>query len=325
MKLSLRLEDWALRRPFRIAGAQWRSSPTLLVELESDGYVGRGEAQGVYFLGETVESMFQQVHDISIIIKKGLDRRTLQELLPPGGARNALDCALWDLECKQQGKTIWQLTGIEPRPVITVFTIGLEPEPHQMAAAAAAALDAPVLKVKLDADRPLERLSAIREARPDAKIVVDANQGWDMALLRSILPAGEKLALSMIEQPLPRGADQALSKLETGVELAADESCLHLAELDTAAERYGMINIKLDKTGGLSEALALARAAREKGCRLMVGNMLGTSLAMAPAFVLAQLCDFVDIDGPLLLKYDRPFGMQFERGVVQSIDPRLWG
>jgi len=232
---------------------------------------------------------------------------------------------MWDLECKQAGKTIWQLTGIKPKPVTTVFTIGLEDSPEAMAAKAAAAADAPILKIKLSGHMPYEKLAAIRAARRDAVLVVDANQGWSFELLKEVLPKCVDLNLAMIEQPLARGDDDMLEGFKSPITLAADESCLHTGELETAARRYSMVNIKLDKTGGLTEALKLARAAKAKGCKLMVGNMVGTSLSMAPSFVVAQLCDFVDIDGPLLLKYDQPNGLIYDKGVVKGIDPRLWG
>lgn len=325
MKISAHLEDWELVQPFRISGMEWLTSPTLVVQLEEDGFVGRGEAQGVFYLDETAAGLFGQVDRVAPEIRKGITRDELQDLLPAGGARNAVDCALWDLECKKTGKTIWQLTGINPKPVTTVFTIGLEPTPEEMAEKAAAAADAPVLKIKLNADRPYERLAAIRAARPDAELVVDANQGWDFDLLKEVIPKCVDLDLGMIEQPLPRGGDQMLEAFESPITLAADESCLDSSELETAARRYSMINIKLDKTGGLTEALKLAYAAKEKGCKLMVGNMVGTSLGMAPAFVIAQLCDFVDIDGPLLLKYDHPNGLSYEKGVVGVFDSRFWG
>ncbi len=274
---------------------------------------------------ETAQSIFEQVDAVAGEIRKGITREELQQLLPAGGARNAVDCALWDLECKRSGKTIWQLTGIDPKPVTTVFTIGLESTPEAMAAKAADAADAPVLKIKLDGHQPYEKLAAIRAARPDASLVVDANQGWDFELLKEVIPKCAGLDLGMIEQPLPRGADEMLEGFDSPVTLAADESCLDSSELEQAARRYSMINIKLDKTGGLTEALKLARAAREKGCNLMVGNMVGTSLGMAPSFVVAQLCDFVDIDGPLLLKYDHPLGLNYNKGVVGVFSPRLWG
>ena len=325
MKVSLHIEEWELTQPFRISNFEWVNARGIVVQLAEDGYVGRGEAQGVFYLDEDAESLFAQVHAVASEIRKGISREALQQLLPPGGARNAVDCALWDLECKKTRKTIWQLTGIEPKPVTTVFTIGLEATPEAMAAKAAAAADAPVLKIKLNADRPYERLAAIRAARPDAALVVDANQGWDFDLLQEVIPRCADLDLGMIEQPLPRGADGVLEGFDSPITLAADESCLHTGELETAARRYGMINIKLDKTGGLTEALKLAHEAKALGCQLMVGNMVGTSLAMAPSFVVAQLCDFVDIDGPLLLKYDRPHGLRYRDGIVRPFEPVLWG
>jgi len=284
MHFSAHIEDWELKQPFRIAGMEWKTTRSVVVQLADSGHIGRGEAQGVFYMDENA-----------------------------------------DLECKRAGKTIWELTGIVPGPVTTVFTIGMESSPEAMAEKAAAASDAPVLKIKLDAHMPYEKLAAIRAARPDALLVVDANQGWSFELMKEVLPKCVDLNLSMLEQPLARGGDEMLEGFESPITLAADESCLHTGELETAARRYSMINIKLDKTGGLTEALRLARASKEKGCQLMVGNMCGTSLSMAPSFVVAQLCDFVDIDGPLLLKYDQPLGLEYNKGVVQGIDPRLWG
>jgi L-alanine-DL-glutamate epimerase-like enolase superfamily enzyme len=325
MKIGVHIEEWELTQPFRISGSEWINSRGIVVQLSEDGFAGRGEAQGVFYLDETADSIFGQVHAVASEIRKGISRAQLQDLLPAGGARNALDCALWDLECKKSGKTIWQLTGIDPKPVTTVFTIGLEDRPEAMAEKAAAAADAPILKIKLDGHMPYEKLAAIRAARPDAKLVVDANQGWDFDLLREVIPKCIDLDLGMIEQPLPRGGDEMLESFESPITLAADESCLDTSELDTAARRYRMINIKLDKTGGLTEALKLAKAAKDKGCKLMVGNMVGTSLGMAPSFAVAQLCDFVDIDGPLLLKYDHPNGLIYKKGLVSTFDPLFWG
>ncbi|MEJ8566920.1 N-acetyl-D-Glu racemase DgcA [Elongatibacter sediminis] len=325
MKYSAHLEEWEMQQPFRITGSEWTHSRGLVVQIAQDGYLGRGEAQGVFYLGETAESLFEQAESVASEIEKGIDREALQRLLPPGGARNAIDCALWDLECKQAGKTIWEMTGIEPAPVRTVLTIGLESSPEAMAEKAAAATHAPLLKIKLDGDRPYEKLAAIRAARPDAELVVDANQGWTPELLVDVLPGCAELNLAMLEQPLPRDGDEFLEGFESPIVLCADESCLHTGELDVAARRYGMINIKLDKTGGLTEALKLARAARAAGRQLMVGNMMGTSLGMAPSFVIAQLCDFVDIDGPLLLKHDHPNGLAYRDGVAEGFNSDLWG
>ena len=325
MDFNIHIADWVLTQPFRISGFEWINSRCLVVELSEDGYVGRGEAQGVFYLDETAESIFEQAHEAADEIRRGISREELQDLLPAGGARNAIDCAMWDLECKRAGKTIWQLTGIDPKPVTTVYTIGLEDSPEAMAAKAADAADAPILKIKLSDHQPYEKLAAIRAARPDAILVVDANQGWSFDQLQEVLPKCVGLDLAMIEQPLARGGDEQLEGFESPITLAADESCLHTGELDTVARRYSMVNIKLDKTGGLTEALRLAKAAKARGCKLMVGNMVGTSLSMAPSFVVAQLCDFVDIDGPLLLKYDQPHGLSYTNGVVTSFDPALWG
>ena len=325
MKISVHIEEWELTQPFRISNYEWINSRGIVVQLAEDGYLGRGEAQGIFYLDESAESIFEQVHDVADQIRKGISREELQELLPVGGARNAIDCAMWDLECKKAGQSIWQLTGIDPKPVTTVFTIGLESTAEAMAAKAAAAADAPILKIKLGDHQPYERLAAIRAARPDAVLVVDANQAWDFELLKEVIPKCIGLDLAMIEQPLPRGGDKCLEGFVSPITLAGDESCLHTGELGAAARRYDMINIKLDKTGGLTEALKLAHAARDKGCKLMVGNMTGTSLGMAPAFVIAQLCDFVDIDGPLLLKHDHPNGLRYNKGVVDVFQSSFWG
>ena len=325
MDFSIHIADWELTQPFRISNFEWINSRCLVVQLCEDGFIGRGEAQGVFYLDETAESIFEQANAVAGEIRKGISRQELQGLLPAGGARNAIDCAMWDLECKKSGRTIWQLTGIDPKPVTTVYTIGLEDTPEAMAAKAAAAKDAPILKIKLGDHLPFERLAAIRAARPDAQLVVDANQSWSFELLQEVIPKCIDLDLGMIEQPLARGADEMLEGFKSPITLAADESCLHTGELETAARRYSMINIKLDKTGGLTEGLKLARAAKAKGCNLMVGNMVGTSLSMAPSFVVAQLCDFVDIDGPLLLKYDQAPGLVYDKGVVKGFDRKLWG
>jgi len=325
MKISVHIEEWEMLQPFRIAGFKLTGSRGIVVQLTEDGFVGRAEAQGAFYLDEDADSLFSQVHEVAGEIQQGISREELQQLLPASGARNALDCAMWDLECKKSGRTIWELTGIEPMPITTVFTIGLESTPETMAAKAAAAVNAPILKIKLDSHQPYEKLAAIRAARPDATLVVDANQGWDFDLLQELIPKCVGLDLGMIEQPLPRGADEMLEGFKSPITLAADESCLHTGELEVAARRYDMINIKLDKTGGLTEALKLAYKAKETGCKLMVGCMAGTSLGMAPAFVIAQLCDFVDIDAPLQNKYDCPNGLNYTNGVVDVFDSSLWG
>ena len=325
MKISAHIEEWELAKPFRIAGIEWLTTRCVVVQLSDNGAIGRGEGQGIFYLGETTESIIEQVFSIAGQISRGITRDELSGLLPVGGARNAIDCALWDLESKITGQSIWQLTGISPASVTTVFTIGLEDTAEKMAANAKSAAEYPVLKIKLDDDQPIEILAAIRAARPDATIVVDANQGWSFEMLAELLPQCVELGISMVEQPLPRGEDDQLEGFESPITLAADESCLDTSELDTASRRYGMINIKLDKTGGLTEALNLARLAKQKGCELMVGNMVGTSLSMAPSFVVAQLCDFVDLDGPLLLRNDHTDGLVYKASTVEVFDSKFWG
>jgi L-alanine-DL-glutamate epimerase-like enolase superfamily enzyme len=325
MKFSVHTEVWPASRPFRITGKVWNSFDSVVVELEQDGFVGRGEGLGVYYKDESAEVMIGQLEQIASSVTAGLTRANLQRLLPPGGARNALDCALWDLEAKASGRRIWDLTGVAPKKLTTVFTIGIESTPEIMAQHAAEAAEYPLLKVKLDATQPLERIQAIRKARPDARIVVDANQGWSFAQLKQIAPGFADAGVEMIEQPLPRGGDAELEGYRSPVPLGADESCLHLGELADVAKRYQMINIKLDKTGGLTHALELARAARDRGMGLMVGSMCGSSLAMAPTFVIGCIVDLVDIDGPLLLKRDRLPGIVYERGVGMPFGAEVWG
>jgi len=323
MKISHHIESWALARPFRIAGKTWLSFDCLVAEvLDGQGHVGRGEAMGVHYCGETLASMAAQIDALPAVT----DRATLLQHLPPGGARNALDCALWDLEAKRSGRSVFELVGAQqPAKLQTVSTIGLEPEPEDMARRAVELGSYSLLKIKLDGDRPLERTQAIRAARPDARLVIDANQGWNFAQLQAVAPGMAALGVEMIEQPLPRGADEELEGWCSAVPLCADESCLHGGELDTAARRYQRINIKLDKTGGLTHALQLAARARERGLGLMVGCMGGSSLAMAPAFVLGSLAELIDIDGPLLQRHDRFPSLRYERGWVSPPTRQLWG
>jgi len=318
-------ESWPSLIPFRISGHTWNDFPCVICEIEQDGIVGRGEALGVYYLGETITSMIAQLQTIAGPLQDGAGRRDLLELLPAGGARFAADSALWDLQAKLAGGDAWQLAGTTARPVETVFTIGLEDTPQQMADRASDAAGLSLFKVKLSNDQPVERIAAIRAARPDARLVVDVNQGWTFAELKDFGPRIADLGVLMIEQPLPRGADHDLSDFRMSVPLCADESCLYLSELDEILDRYQMINIKLDKTGGLTHALELADAAEQHGLGLMVGCMGGTSLSMAPSHVIAQRCTFVDIDGPLLIGKDRPHGLIYQNGWVSRAEPSVWG
>lgn len=325
MRLSVHRASWPMTAPFVITGHVFDSLEAVVVTVEQDGKVGRGEGVPVYYLQERAEEMLEQIEAVRPVIEAGVSRDALQELLPPGGARNAVDCALWDLEVKQKRVSIWELTGVEPRQRRTAFTLGIQERPELMAEQAARARDYSLIKIKLNDVDPVERVTAVREARPDAEIIIDANQGFSFDLLKSVLGPFSELKVAMVEQPLPRGADEALEGFSSPIPLCADESCLHRGELQAAMKRYDMINIKLDKTGGLTEALALAREARQAGKGLMVGNMLGTSLSMAPAFVIAQLCDFVDLDGPLNLKSDIIPSMSYHDGTVEAPRSQFWG
>jgi L-Ala-D/L-Glu epimerase len=325
VKLSVHFERWPTVRPFRISGKTWDHFESVVVELERDGVVGRGEALGVYYLDETPDTLLAQISEKAEWIKNDISRARLQYLLPPGGARNAIDCALWDLEAKSGGSSVWNISGVKPKTLETVLTIGIEETPQEMAVKADAASAYGLLKIKLDGSRPAERLEAIRRSRPDARIVVDANQGWSFNQLVQLAPLCASLGVQMIEQPLPRGNDAELDNYDSPVPLCADESCLHLDELEQASSRYQWINIKLDKTGGLTQALALAEAARGLGLQIMVGSMGGSSLAMAPAFVVGCLADLVDIDGPLLQQFDRLPGLDYKGGLVSPFNPDVWG
>lgn len=323
--ISVRTETWPALIPFRIANITFDDFPLIVCEIEENGVTGHGEALGIYYFDETPESMTAEIEGIADLLAAGASRQDLLKLLPPGGARFAVDSALWDLEAQIGNFSVWKEAGVAEQPVETVFTIGLEAEPDDMAARARAAESYSLLKVKLDSDRPVERIAAIREARPTARIIIDANQGWSIDQLRRTAPELQALGVLMIEQPLPRGGDAELENYVSPVPLCADESCLHLGELEEAASRYQMINIKLDKTGGLTHALELAEAARKRRLGLMVGCMGGTSLSMAPSHVVAQLCDYVDIDGPLLIGADRAGGLQYEGGRVSLPEAGFWG
>jgi L-Ala-D/L-Glu epimerase len=323
VQMQATVETWPLVAPFRITGYTFTQVRLLIVTLQQGGATGRGEATGVYYLQETGDSLLAQVESVRPQVEAGLTRKELLAVLPAGGARNALDCAMWDLEAKRSGQTVWSLTGLHPGPIETVNTVGIA-TPAEMAEAAARC-DTRKIKVKLDHERALERIRAVRAARPDADIIVDVNAGWTFSQLVELAPAFAALGVAMIEQPLPRGGDAELEGYCPPLPLCADESCLDSSEFAQAARRYQMINIKLDKSGGLTEALRLASLAQERGMALMVGNMIGTSLAMAPGYVLAQLCRFVDLDGALFLRADRENAMSYRGGLVSAPMPALWG
>ena len=325
MRMHIETIERPLASPFVITGYTFTHLHAVWVTLEHEGHKGRGEGVGMYYLDETPESMTTELLAVQGAVEAGATRADIQALLAPGGARNALDCALWDVECKQEGVTIWQKLGLEPKPLVTVATVGMG-TPEEMAQKAVAFGEYPNLKVKLSADDPITKLAAIRAARPDATLVIDVNQGWNFEQLKEFLPALEKLGVAMVEQPLPRGADDELRGFVSPIALGGDESCVSLTEYAEAAGKYDVINIKLDKCGGLTEALQIVEAATQDGKDLMVGNMTGTSLSMAPSHVIGQFCRFVDIDGPLLLAADIDPGLSYlPGGIVQPPTPTLWG
>ena len=326
--LAVRRESWPLAGVFRISRGARRVAHTVLVELRDGDAAGRGECVPYARYGETVESVIESIEGLRGDLERGMGREALAGATGPGAARNAVDCALWDLEAKRSGRRVWAAppgTAPPPEPVVTAYTLGID-EPDAMREAAARHSARPVLKVKLDGDRVVERVAAVRAGAPGARLIVDANEAWSAEILRQSLPELADLGVELVEQPLPAGADAALADLERVVPVAADESCHTRADLPGLAGRYDVVNVKLDKTGGLTEALALRDAARDAGFGIMVGCMLATSLAMAPAILVAQGARFVDLDGPLLLARDREPGLDYHPDGRVAPPPRaLWG
>jgi L-alanine-DL-glutamate epimerase-like enolase superfamily enzyme len=329
MTRTLRLyeERFAFREPFRIAGHLFTQTTVLVAEVSVGSCAGQGEAAGVYYLGDDIARMRSEAERVRADIEAGAGREQLQSLLPPGGARNALDCALWDLDAKLAGVPAWRLAGLDPpAPLPTTMTIGAA-EPEEMARTAAGRFgDWPMLKLKLTGDAELdgERVKAVRAVRPDAWIGVDANQGYDIAGLPGLVEMLRENGVVLLEQPLARGREDDLTGIERPMPIAADESICTLAELDRAPGRFDLVNIKLDKCGGLTEGLAIARRCRELGIGVMVGNMMGSSLSAAPSLLLGQLCDIVDLDGPVFLAADRSPGVIYREGAVSGSD-LPWG
>jgi L-alanine-DL-glutamate epimerase-like enolase superfamily enzyme len=320
------LHDWELREPFATARNCLTHLPVLLLELTGKaGARGRAEAAGVDYDGETPEAMAAQIAGIEAQLEDDITGPDLLELLPAGGARNALDCALWDLRAKETGVSAATSAGIEVlHPLTTAFTLGLASETDTRRRARETAAY-PILKLKLDAERHLDVVRLVREERPEARLLVDANQAWSRALLEQLLPQLQALGVELIEQPVARGADDSLRNLVSPIPLAADESCTDRHSLEALVGRYQYINIKLDKCGGLTEALAVCAEATRRGLGLMVGNMCGSSLAMAPAFLIGQRCRYIDLDGPLLQRLDYSPAIRFEHGRMSPPVPALWG
>jgi L-alanine-DL-glutamate epimerase-like enolase superfamily enzyme len=323
--LSVSKRSWPLAQPFAISRGSKTTAEVVVAELYDGQYRGRGECVPYPRYGESVDSVFAALEGMKRAVFSGLDRAELQAAMPPGAARNALDAAFWDLDAKRNFVRASEMAGLPaPRPVTTAYTLGLD-TPERMGEAAAANKARPLLKLKLTGDGDIERVSAVRQNAPAARLIVDANEGWTPKHFAELSPALAALGVELIEQPLPADADDALAELPHPIPVCADESCHVAADLDRLVGKYEAVNIKLDKTGGLTEALSLAKAARERGFKIMVGCMIGTSLAMAPAMLVAQEAAVVDLDAPLLLAIDRAQGLRYENSLVHPPEAALWG
>jgi L-alanine-DL-glutamate epimerase-like enolase superfamily enzyme len=324
-QLEIYLEEWPIRGTFTISRGSRTKAEIIVVELSEGTHLGRGECVPYARYGESLESVRRQIEELAGAITSGLSREDLQDALPAGAARNALDCAMWDLDAKRAGKSVWELAGLPaPGPLTSAYTLSLD-SPSVMRDAACDNAARPLLKLKLAGPDDLARVEAVRSGAPDAAIIVDANEGWTADIYAALAPKLAALGVEMIEQPLPADADAALAEMERPVPVCADESCHDRASLPELEGRYDMINIKLDKSGGLTEALALKTQAEAMDFKVMVGCMLSTSLAMAPALLVAQGVQVVDLDGPLLLAQDRDHGLRFEGSLVHPAETALWG
>jgi L-alanine-DL-glutamate epimerase-like enolase superfamily enzyme len=324
-RLSVASERWPLAAAFVISRGSKTEAEVVVAELHDGDHRGRGESVPYGRYGETTETVTAQIESIRAEIEAGVGCGELQGLLPAGAARNALDCALWDLEAKRAGARAWSLAGLmRLDPVKTCFTISIA-SPAEMAEAARENARRPMLKLKIGSADDLAAVEAVRSAAPKARLVVDANEALSLDDLRRIAPAFARLGVLVVEQPLPAGEDASLEGYESPVPLCADESLHTRAELAACVGRYSMVNIKLDKAGGLTEALALAAEARAKGFKIMAGSMVGTSLGIAPALILAQGAAVADLDGPLLLARDREPGLSVVGSLLQPPAPELWG
>ena len=318
-------ESWPLAQPFTISRGTNTSAEVIVVTIDHDGVTGRGECVPYHRYNESISSVTAQIENTVPMLSEDLNRDRLHRMLPAGAARNALDCALWDWEAKKAGVRVWDLVGLEvPQQLTCAYTLSLS-EPARMAEAAKKNAHLPLLKMKVGRQGVMQRVRAVREGAPDSLLIVDANEAWTVELTRTLMPDMATAEVSLIEQPCPAGQDQGLADFEHFVPLAADESCHTSNDVEGLLGRYDVINIKLDKSGGLTEALNLMRRAREHGLSIMVGCMVGTSLAMAPATLLGATAQFVDLDGPLLLAQDRSPGLTYRGGQVRLPEPKLWG
>lgn len=323
--LTVETERFPIAGTFTISRGSKTEAEVLTCTIRDNDFVGRGECVPYRRYGETMEAVRAAIETMSKAIASGMSRHELREALTPGAARNAIDCALWDLEAKVSGRPAWQtVCAAAPAPLVTAYTLSLG-EPEAMAAQARANASRPLLKVKIGGEGDIARIRAVAEAAPESRIVLDANEGWTEDNIAENLAAAAELGVALIEQPLPAGRDAILGSIPHPVPICADESVHTIKDLSSLRDRYDAVNIKLDKAGGLTEALALRNEARRLGFSIMVGCMVGTSLAMAPAVLLAQGADFVDLDGPLLLARDRVPGLSYEGSWVSPPDAALWG
>jgi len=319
--IQAKVEIFPLAHVFRISRGARTQAEVVTVTIEKDGVTGRGECVPYARYNETLESVIKQVESLPADI----DKETLQDTLPPGAARNAVDCALWDFECKKRDQRIWKIAGIQvPEQKITAYTLSLD-EPKNMFKQAEKNSNRPLLKVKLGTPNDMPRLEAVRKGAPNSEIIVDANEGWDAELYSQLAPELVRLGVKLVEQPLPADQDGDLIGLPRPLPICADESCHDRKSLEKLIGKYDFVNIKLDKTGGLTEALLLKNKALEAGFKIMVGCMVGSSLAMAPATLIAQNATFVDLDGPLLLAHDRRHGLLYDESWVHPPSKDLWG
>lgn len=321
LKITVTKDVFPLAQVFTISRGSRTEAQVLTVQIEQDGFIGRGECVPYARYDETLESVAAEIAGLP----KALTRDRLQEMLPAGAARNAVDCALWDLEAKRAGRPVWELAGLSPlKPEITAYTLSLD-TPDNMRKQAAENAHRPLLKIKLGTADDMPRLEAVRAGAPEARIIVDANEGWSADVYADLAPHLVRLGVALVEQPLPAGEDAALIGMERPVPVCADESCHDRSSLPKLRGKYDVVNIKLDKTGGLTEALKLRSAALAEGYGVMVGCMVGSSLAMAPATLVAQGAVITDLDGPLLLAEDRDNALKFDAAGVHPPVPALWG
>ena len=325
ISLSVRIEYWPIAGTFTISRGAKTQAAVVVAELSDGHHRGRGDCVPYARYGETVEGVAETITALTGEIARGLDRGNLQEALRPGAARNALDCAFWDLSAKRAGKPVYELAALPaPKPLVTAYTISLA-EPDVMAEQAAKAAGRTFLKVKLGSTDDQARIMAVRQAAPNAELIVDANEGWTADNLADNLAACAQAGVTLVEQPLPADRDDALARIARPLPICADESVHASASLASLVGKYDAVNIKLDKTGGLTEALVMADEAERLGFTLMIGCMVATSLAMAPAMLVAQRARVVDLDGALLLARDRPDGLIYDGSRIHPSTPALWG